>query len=97
MHARYYVLFDYLLGTLNSGLQYLYQVLTIFLLQALTLMDMSATNPKATFSVSADVKLIDATGRPFSISIDYAGSLEVGPHDVKYTDRLKALTCSPSN
>jgi len=66
-------------------------------LQALTLMDMSTTSPKATFSVSADLKLIDATGRPFSISIDYAGSLEVGPHDVQYTDRLRALICSPSN
>jgi len=58
--------------------------LPCFFLQALTLMDMSTTSPKATFSVSADLKLIDATGRPFSISIDYAGSLEVGPHD-EYT------------
>ena len=66
----------------------------MFFLQALTLMDMSTTNPKTTFSVSADLKLIDATGRPFSISIDYAGSLKVSTvhyASVLYTNVIRAL------
>jgi len=40
-------------------------------------MDMNSTNPRAALSVSADLKLVDATGREFPISIHYAGSLEV--------------------
>ena len=46
-------------------------------LQALTLMDMSSMNTRATVCVSANLELIDATGRKFSISMDYAGSLKV--------------------
>jgi len=47
-------------------------------------MDMSSTNPRAMLSVSADLKLVDATGRPFSISIDYAGSLEASIHNIRW-------------
>jgi len=46
-------------------------------LQALTLMDMSSTNPRTMVCISANLELIDATGRKFSISMDYAGSLKV--------------------
>jgi len=63
-------------------------------------MDMSSKNPSATLSVSADLKLIDATGRPFSISIDYAGSLKVSTiHGADMLDMnvIRALTCLSSN
>ena len=40
-------------------------------------MDMSSTGSRMAVSVSADLRLIDATGREYPISINYAGSLEV--------------------
>ena len=55
-------------------------------------MDMNSTNPRVTLSVSADLKLVDATGREFDISIHYAGSLEVStPRDAWYTNTLRVL------
>jgi len=63
-------------------------------------MHMSSTNPRATLSVSADLKLVDATGRPFSISIDYAGSLKVSTvhgANLSYTNVIRALKYSSSN
>jgi len=47
-------------------------------MQTLMLMELCAIHPTARLSVMADLKLVDATGRPFSISLNYAGSLEVG-------------------
>jgi len=34
-------------------------------------------NPREILSISADLKLVDATGRQFPIAIDYASSLDV--------------------
>jgi len=47
-------------------------------IQTLMLMEMCAIHPTARLSVTADLKLVDATRRQFSISLNYAGSLEVG-------------------
>ena len=61
---------------------------------------MSSMNPRATLSVSADLRLIDATGRPFPIPIDYAGSLKVSTvhgANVSYTNVIRAVTYSSSN
>jgi len=68
-------------------------------LQALTLMDMNSTNPRATVCISANLELIDATGRKFSISMDYAGSLKVSTPlcDAQYMSVVRVLTFSSSN